>query len=439
MVNLRKVGAIATGALFVGATLGMAAAVTVPSDFTASMLADNGVAKAQLVVGKDAPGKTADEASAKIIADAAKTKLTYTVPGGDIKITYGVNKWDDSSTASNWIATEGQVGISLGTDPKTTNSTEVDGKIINVSKGSYGFLMIDKNGDGDFKDSTQDYNIYSGLYVIDGSAGTVQPLYNFSTDYQSSWSLGSSGSTTYYYVGNTFKVKGKKYTFSKEDGEQEIKIGPTITKTLSSTDKPVTEASTVEGTLKLAYRNDTTAARTLYFLDGTDILGTFQTTGGVKSSISESSIPSGAFRDYRIWYSSQEGNTQLKVWMVKKADEIDLVDEQKDVLGYYQVRVNDSGFKGGNGLYFLDNAIDLKLGSSVDIPGTEYYIKWKTDKTMQLRRKKATTVASGTKMLSAMSDYSPFLTADITPTAVAQGRPRHRPWKSLTRTPLAAP
>jgi len=144
MVNLRKVGAIATGALFVGATLGMAAAVTVPSDFKASMLADQGVAKAQLVVGANAPGKTADEASAKIIADAAKAKLTYTVAGGDIAVKYGSKKWDDGTTGA-WL---NGTGTNLGADVKSTNSS-VDGKIINASKGSYGYLRIDKNADGD--------------------------------------------------------------------------------------------------------------------------------------------------------------------------------------------------------------------------------------------------------------------------------------------------
>jgi len=52
MVNLKKIGAVATGALFVGATIGMASAATVPSVFEKSMLADSsGAATAQLVVG----------------------------------------------------------------------------------------------------------------------------------------------------------------------------------------------------------------------------------------------------------------------------------------------------------------------------------------------------------------------------------------------------
>ncbi|HDH27520.1 MAG TPA: hypothetical protein ENH13_00140, partial [Euryarchaeota archaeon] len=68
MVNLKKISAIATGALFVGATLGTASAA-----FSGSMLASGGVAKAKLVVSTqnpDASGNAADKAAASTVNNA---------------------------------------------------------------------------------------------------------------------------------------------------------------------------------------------------------------------------------------------------------------------------------------------------------------------------------------------------------------------------------
>jgi hypothetical protein len=438
MVNLRKVGAVATGALFVGATLGMAAAVTVPADFKASMLADKGVAKAQLVVGKNAPGRVEDTASAEIIQEAVKTKLAYTVPGGDIEITYGHYRWDDTSstTRANLTWQSSTTCITAGGNcpvggkwlvlGKTFKTTTEDGNITNVNKGSYGYLRIDKNGDGDFKD-TADYNIYSGLYIIDGTAGTVQFVFNFSTDRDSDYSTNrGAGATQYYEEGVTFKVKGKRYTFSKEEGNEEIKLAPTLRASAAGvTQDFAASATTLDGTKKIAYRRNPPTDYQLYFYDGTDYLGSVDissgstqfkygsnSTGGL---IKEAALPS-AFKTYRIWVKESGGTAYI--WAVRKDDEIEVVDEQKDVLGYYQVRVNDTGFVGKNGLYFLSAPLSLKLDGTVDVPGTEYEIKWKTDKTLQLKRKTSVTVASGTKLKSAMAAYKDFLSEDIKTTGV---------------------
>jgi hypothetical protein len=68
MVNLKKISAIATGALFVGATFGTASAA-----FTGDMLVKNDAAAAKLVVSTqnpDASGNAADKAAAGTVNDA---------------------------------------------------------------------------------------------------------------------------------------------------------------------------------------------------------------------------------------------------------------------------------------------------------------------------------------------------------------------------------
>jgi hypothetical protein len=119
MVNLKKISAIATGALFIGSTIGMAAAVDVPSGVS-DMLAKNGVAKAQLVVGANAPGQAADEASAKIIQDAVIAKLGTTV-GGDITITYGSDDIDDDGVADTLVDSNNANVDEIDTDAETGN------------------------------------------------------------------------------------------------------------------------------------------------------------------------------------------------------------------------------------------------------------------------------------------------------------------------------
>ncbi len=442
MVNLRKVGAIATGALFVGSTLGMATAVNVPSDFMASMLADSGEAKAQLVVGKDAPGKTADEASAKIIQDKAETALADTVAGGDIELEYSHYRWDDtgSGTRANLTWQLGQTcphtpdagsGCFAGTKwrviGKTYTTSTQTGNITNVNKGSNGYLRIDSNADGDFKDAG-DYNIYSGLYVIDGTSGTLQPVYNFSTDRDATYSPKSNSTTSWYTRGVTFKVKGTRYTFAKETAAQEIVLAPTIRSSMAGvTQDYLSSATTLDGTKKIAFRKADGVTHALYFYDGTDFLGSVDinasgsydtgdnATGGL---IKNAELPS-AMQDYRIWV--KESGATAYVWAVRKDDEFNVVDQQADVLGYSEVRVNDTGFTpGGNGLYFLDDTFDLILGGTVDLPGTEYNVKWTTAKVIQLTRPKITTIASGTKMKTTDSAYSDIVDVDTTGTLTGE-------------------
>ena len=97
MVSLKKVGAIAASALMIGATFGTAAAAT----FSSSMLASSGVAKAQLVVGANAPGKTADTASAQVVVDTTKSELAIAGAGGDIEVKYFIDNLDSVTTTGD--------------------------------------------------------------------------------------------------------------------------------------------------------------------------------------------------------------------------------------------------------------------------------------------------------------------------------------------------
>ncbi len=74
MVNLKKIGAIATGALFVGATFG-----TVSAAFSGDMLVKNNAAVAKLVTSTqnpDATGNAADKAAANTVKNAVSNKYS---------------------------------------------------------------------------------------------------------------------------------------------------------------------------------------------------------------------------------------------------------------------------------------------------------------------------------------------------------------------------
>ncbi|MHC4397468.1 MAG: S-layer protein, partial [Planctomycetota bacterium] len=150
MVNMKKIGAIATGALFIGATFGMAsAAVTVPSGI-ASKLASGGVAKADLVVGADAPGATADTESAKEIQDAVKAKLAATV-GGDISIEFGANELHDASSLTNYV-NKSTLSSLFPTDAKVYSIPGSEATNMNNESNATLNLRFDQNADGDLKD-----------------------------------------------------------------------------------------------------------------------------------------------------------------------------------------------------------------------------------------------------------------------------------------------
>jgi hypothetical protein len=123
MVNLKKIGAIATGALFIGATFGTAAA-----QFQSSMLVSSGgVVKAKMVTGTanpDASGLAADAASAGIINDAVGAR--FTVTGGGANVEFGYDEQDlDDFDATNVSFVGEPAGRRPGDDFEETETEDV--------------------------------------------------------------------------------------------------------------------------------------------------------------------------------------------------------------------------------------------------------------------------------------------------------------------------
>jgi hypothetical protein len=395
MVNVRKIGAIATGALFIGATIGMATAVTVPDTFKSSMLASAGVAKAQLVVGANAPGKTADTASAEVIQSAVKEKLGGAV-GGDIQITYSVDDLDDGVNALDDDFS--QVVL-------TNWAGDGDVMPLNVS------LIFDANADGDLKDVSagDDYNLYNVIYVIDASAGDVQFGYNVTED--AAWSDGDG----VLEKGDRVKIKGTNYVITNPPSEdQNVEIGPATSKSLiSATAVEPDQASVVSGEKKVLLYNGA-----LYFYDGTSLVdGPFNITNVVVPYDLTNNLTSDAFNAYRV-YVVANGTDSAKLNFVEKAQLTTISNDESGAIGYYSVKIDDPDFAGDDELVFLGDPISMVKGEKIDLPDTYYQLDFKIDKKFDIKRRKEITVASGTKLSTTVSKYDKFLNQTVTVTAI---------------------
>ena len=386
MVSLKKIGAIATGALFIGATVGMAAAVTVPSDFKASMLADKGVAKAQLVVGKNAPGKVEDTASAEIIKEAVKTKLTYTTPGGDILFEYGKDNLDDKDGDDDFA--NATTGARIANEVKLSG---YDGKYLlfnDTTSSALTGLKYDADGNGKLSDD-DDYVLYNKVYVYDALSNAIKLVYE----------------PDFAALGDVKKIRGVKYAWTKNTSSSEIKIAPAKDKTLmnySSADKDY--ADPLIGDWRVQYVGDNTSG-SLYFYRAGSYEGVVSITQASNDVTSDT--PSAFKNSYYLWVDLQADGT-LKVKSASKADEMTISDGQTDALGYSKAKIKtDKGT-----IEFQSDTITLVRDDTVDIPGTYYYIDY-SDKEMDIKRKKDVTVASGTKMKKDDPDYKDFLKQTI--------------------------
>ena len=431
MVNVRKISAIAAGALFVGATLGMAAAVTVPSDFSKDMLAKNGEEQAQLVVGANAPGKDADTESANVIKDAVADKLAVTGAGGDIEITYGDQDLDDHDGDDYWT-NETSVGAftvgvtnssnfpNLNTDKlklkEYETAADVDYVFVNGSRGKG--LIFDANGDGDLKDS-DDYALYDGVWIIDGSDGTIRFGYVVDAHLRASY----CDTDNSWDEGETFKIKGKKYAATDLDDfdSGEVEIGPAIEKkiTASTQDPDPDKAVVISENWKVYYKiNQTTAPATgvLYFYEGNSLLDTysleqnvpFTNTGATPYYLNEK-ISVGDFEDKYKIYLINATTDQAVMTFVDKDSVITISDEEEDVLGYDLVWVNNSDWR--NHMVLFSEVYDLEQDETIDIPGTYFQAKFTEEKELDLKRKESETKASGSKWKE--SKYDDFLREDI--------------------------
>lgn len=405
MVSIKKISAIATGALFVGATVGLAAAVSVPSDLSADMLADNGVAKAQLVVGKDAPGKDADTASAEIIKEAVAEKLAVSGAGGDIQIEYSVDDLNDDSTDdkefdASFNSSGLQSDFADSTKIQLTSGNIGDGRYVNFTTP----LLYDGNGDGDLKDSStgDDYAIYNGVYVLDASGGEIQLGYEPVPD--GTFFVGNMS------VGDVVKIRGSKYVLTDTDlSDQNAEMGPAITKKLSPVSSVNPDSAVViSGTKKMLVYNNT-----LYLYDGNSLLDTI-TLNTTLTDFQDytNNITSDEFKAYKLY-----AVLQRSAWYVTMAEKSQLVkvsNDQEGVLGYNKVKINDPDFPKTKEIILLGDPISLVKGDTVDIPDTYYTAKFTLDKYLDIKRKKTETVASGTKLKANVDPGKSFLnTTDI--------------------------
>ncbi len=400
MVSLKKIGAIATGALFVGATVGMAGAVTVPADFKASMLADKGVAKAQLVVGKNAPGKVEDTASAEVIQEAVKTKLAYTAPGGDIKISYGKDNLDDKDGNDEFAHAN---GTRIGNKIKLSG---YDGKILkfnDTTSNSLTGLMFDADGNGKLSDDA-DYVLYNGLYVYDALANDIKLVYI----------------PGFNNVGDVVKIRGVKYAWTKNVSSSEIKIAPAKEKTLMKYTSPNKDyADPLIGDWSVQFVFDSSVNKSyIYFFQAGSYQGSVDVTSatGAKMTDITDDAPSDFKNSYYIWVNNS-ANTTLKVVAASKADEISISDGQSDVLGYAKAEVDTNN--PADDIYFMSDVITLVRDDVIDLEGTYYRLDY-SGRELDIQRKSEVTVASGTKMKKDDPDYDDFLKQTVTMTATGE-------------------
>jgi hypothetical protein len=390
MVNVKKIGAIATGALFIGATFGMAsAAVTVPSGI-ASKLASGGVAKADLVVGADAPGKTADTEAAKEIQDAVKANLVGTV-GGDISLTFGSQRMHDGADGNdNFNA--------------TTLSSTNESRLLHVWN-TIPSLRYDGNSDGDLKDSPEDYTIYEDIYLIDSSAGDLQLTYQPDMDATYSRGNGLASGIETAHNGEVINIKGTKYVLTDNattDGDFEI--GPAITKNLGTAALDPDNAAVVTGTLKMLY--DGTNLR-LY--DGKSLLDTVDVSsvGTNVKKLSSTEKTSDEFGPYDVYVVNQS-TAAVKVAMVEKSQKFKVSDGEEGVLGYSSVKVGNTDFTTLN-VTFMSDVQTMVKGDQVDLPDTYYQLKYTTAKSFDILRKKDSAITSGATVKSTVAPGKDFM------------------------------
>ncbi len=390
MVNLKKIGAVATGALFVGATIGMASAATVPSVFEKSMLADSsGAATAQLVVGKDAPGKAEDKASAEIIQGAVADALGVSGTGGQIKIEYGDENLDQKGAKDDFAL--------------TSLSAIGSGNTVTINGSG---LLFDANGDGDVKDSG-DYTLYDAVYVSDDIGGTIRFAYNLSAYLVGAY----DGNQTSLLPGVVTEVKGSKYAITdiSDLGSGEISLGPAIAKTIydgGPTANP-DNAVVIAENYKVFLKNMTGDNPTLMFYEGNSLLAQYTNlslSGGPKKLNDIEGFDAGGLEDKYNIYLVETGTDTVSMTFVDKDQIIDLVDEDTGVMGYDLVWVNNTD-NWPDGVALLSQVVQLVKDETIDLEGTYYQLKYTTSRKLDIKRKETKTQSSGTKWKDSKNDF----------------------------------
>ncbi|HDY73882.1 MAG TPA: hypothetical protein ENH51_02075, partial [Euryarchaeota archaeon] len=346
MVNLKKISAIATGALFVGATLGTASAA-----FSGSMLASGGVAKAKLVVSTqnpDASGNAADKAAANTVNNAvsAANPCAGSSGGANCQYEYEGQDFDNNDSTKDDVTKTEVKGIHEGYwianktsgSESTLNLTswELNASEFDSEKG----FWFDANGDGKI-DSSDDYIIKNDIKIIERKSTELTVM--------SALRLGNCEALEKKII----KIRGQKYYVKKFDaGADELTLIPVDEKTLLNskvTQDMMDSALLIPGTdIKIGLQN-------LNVTNGTLISAQFAIIeGGVVTSYHDrdlvqsdppidKNVDMELLSNYVITIQyADPGSEFITLSIGKKSDEFKIADGDTNVLGYAKAAV-DSG------------------------------------------------------------------------------------------------
>ncbi|GBE54389.1 hypothetical protein BMS3Bbin15_00542 [archaeon BMS3Bbin15] len=415
MVSIKKIGAIVTGALFVGATVGMAAAISMPSAFQSSMLASNGVAKAQLVVGKNAPGKIADTNSADVIKEAVASKLNVSGVGGDVVVSYGSDNLNEAGDAvDTWLSSS--LSGNATTTLKLGTSGAQSGDIAYIGNDSS--MKYDANGNGKVSDSV-DYTLYDGVYVADGINGVVRFFNDIGKNKVSDF---STSTDTNLVTGDVVKIKGAKYAITSKSNwaSGEISLGPAMLRTVSysGTSPSSGNALVITGGYKVFYdvsnANSTNGTGALSFYGSTGYLGsyTFTINNGGNGKYANATVGGSAIVDntttkklnsvsglnlgdfgskYNIYLVKLSNSTVTTPWVsmvfVDKDTTATVTDGQSGFMGYGAAWINHGGSSTSGKMLLLSDPLQLVKGGAVDVPGTLYEAKYSPTRGLNIKLK----------------------------------------------------
>jgi len=422
MANLRKIGAIATGALFVGATLGSAAAVT----FSPSMIVKDGAAVAKLVVGTknpDASGLAADEASANSVGTTVSTKYTAPAAGANIQFKYDGQDIDGlTTTADDYIrsfANAQYTGLKNNEGNWTSNNT-VSAKTANLTswsirpndinyntgKDSKIGIRFDANGDGDVED-TDDQTIYNDIRIESVST----------TDLQITPAMRVLGNLS-AGAGKVFTLRGKKYYFKEYKSDQgKVTWIPTTEKTLfmpSDASGLLDAGVLVPGTdIKIALKGGSNTSAEFAIIQGGAIVET-KTGKDITVATKDLELLSDYFIAATTYRVAGTGTFAAGDWVTlsiaKKSDEFSIYDDDKNVLGYAKAVIDKtSTWVSKDELRFEDETIKINKDSSAALGATTATAKYNKDKEFDVVAKKTKTSASGSEIKSDRDPWDDFL------------------------------
>ncbi len=444
MVNMKKIGAIATGALFLGSTFGMAAAVT----FSPTMLVKDNAAAAKLVTSSqnpDASGNAADAASASKVNDAVKAKYQATSGGASVQFKYDSQDIDDSSTSkakntstsgddfdkADYTALSNAVdkwmeGTRNWTSWKldlTSTGTGDNTKVADDTGGDKGGIRFDATGDGDVSDG-DDQAIYNDLKLEDVTTRdvTITPAMR----------VGNASAMAANHT--VFKLKGQKYVTKKYESSksQVTLVGVSQMKIANAdtTQDMMDAAVLIPGTdIKIGVKGlisfNSTNKTTFGIIEGGVVKEYIVRENGTTSQTADYQLFKGGddlelLSDFYVFVTSVNAvgsNKYVEVAIGKKTDEFKISDGDTNVLGYAKAKVEQTGAK-YNELRFEDSSITVDRDSSVQIANSNVYASYNDDKEFDLIAKNTKTATSGSKLKYSQSPWSDFLgTLDVTVTA----------------------